>query len=86
MDATELTCKGCGVAFCARPSPGRRRRFCTDDCKLRHDGARCRASHTTITVNGRAYARFTAAAAALGVTIADLVEAAVVPALPEVPC
>jgi hypothetical protein len=85
MDAAELTCKGCGVAFCPRPSPGRRRRHCTDDCKERRTARRCRDRHTTITVSGRAYARFVAAAAELGTTVADLVEAAVVPALPETP-
>jgi hypothetical protein len=86
MVADERTCPGCGVAFCPLPGRGPRRRNCSADCKLVRDGRRCRDRHTTITVSGRAYARWVAAAAELGTTVADLVEAAVVPALPEVPC
>jgi hypothetical protein len=82
----DVTCKGCGVAFCPVPGRGRPRRHCSFDCKERQSARRCRDRHTTITVSGRAYQRFVAAAAALGTTVADLVEAAVVPALPEVPC
>jgi hypothetical protein len=85
MDAAERTCPGCGVAFCPLPGRGPRRRNCSADCKLVRDGRRCRARHTTITVSGRAYARFAAAAAARGQNVAELVKDALLPVL-GVPC